>query len=168
MVTEGEAGRVYTLQSSTNLAPATWQDVLSFTNIQGQSTISDTSSPIAARAFYRLEQHDYAPASIAGRSVTVDIVNGDGLFAPNGSYRISTAAVGNTYTLTALSGPIASSNGTYTYTKTGRETAVLVMTDKSSMVTRSTIYYTDSNRGEAVTIGVTGVFGHQFGMFFAN
>jgi hypothetical protein len=168
MVVAGELGRAYTLQRSPGLTPPAWQDLLTFTNTLSPTIVTDASTPVPAHAFYRLQQLDYAPASIAGRGVTVTIVDGDGVFARAGSYRFSAAATGNAYTLTALSGPIASTQGTYTYTKLGGETAVLVLTDVSSAVSSSTIYFTDANLGEVVTAGVSGLSGHQFGTFTAN
>ena len=58
--------------------------------------------------------------------------------------------------------------GTYTYTQLGGDTALLVLTDVSSAVLNSTIYFSDANRGEVVTTGVSGLTGHQFGVFTAN
>jgi hypothetical protein len=164
----GERGRAYAMQKSTDLTTASWKELLTFTNTQNSLSFNDDPSPDTPNAFYRLRQLEFAPNTISGRNVTVTIVSSDGIYARSGSYRFNGALTGNAYTLTALS-PIASSHGTYTYSKLDGGTAVLNLIDATAPASSSTIYYADAHSGEVVTTSTSGGFtAHQFGLFTAD
>lgn len=72
---------------------------------------------------------DTAPASLAGKTAVAVISSGGGVFAPIGGYRISFSAGSATYSVTPLSVTVEPGAGTYTYAKTGPNTARLSVTD---------------------------------------
>jgi len=70
-----------------------------------------------------------APTSIADLTAIGVITGGNGFFASSGAYRLALDRTGTTYAVFPLTSTLASEIGTYTYTKTGPNTARAVLTD---------------------------------------
>jgi hypothetical protein len=68
--------------------------------------------------------------------LTFTIASGNGPFAPSGVFRVTTTG-GDDYTLTPVSGPVAGSSGTYTYSVSGviGTAAVVDSTDGPGAIT---------------------------------
>ncbi len=75
--------------------------------------------------------HAYAqsPSSIGGRTIQLAIASGIVPFASSGVYRLLPSGVDNSYAIVPISGNIAASTGTHTYSKTGASTARLSLVD---------------------------------------
>ncbi len=106
-----------------------------------------------------------APDSVAGRAAEMKITYGNGPFAPSGSSRLLMSATDNTYGLVSLSGGVASSFGTFSYTKTGYSTAVAKVVDSvvKEEQTVSLTFSTESSGTFYTTI--SGAPYHQQGTF---
>lgn len=72
---------------------------------------------------------DNAPGSVAGRSAVVVISNGTGPFASIGGYRVSFSPA--TYSVSPLAPTVAPTAGVYSYSKTGANTAQLLINDST-------------------------------------
>ena len=68
---------------------------------------------------------EFAPTSLAGRTLNHTISGGSGDAASSGSFTIS--YYGTTYNLTDTGGTMANETGTYTYTKRANDEAKIVM-----------------------------------------
>jgi hypothetical protein len=83
------------------------------------------------------------PNSIAGQGFYITLTNGSFPFAANGSFTFATATSGNSYTLTAISGGVTNSTGTYSYSKLNASCGGIQLTDSVTGV--STVYLALSN-----------------------
>lgn len=88
-----------------------------------------------------------SPASIAGRTIELRISNGTFPFASVGSYRFLPSATDNAYAIVPIFGNITPSVGTYTYTKTGANTARLSFADLLFGSLTADCTYTTANSG---------------------
>jgi hypothetical protein len=70
-----------------------------------------------------------APPLVGGNSAVVVIASGSGQLSATGSYRIMFSASSSNYSISTISGALAASTGTYTYTRTGLNRARLTLTD---------------------------------------
>ncbi|HNQ90579.1 MAG TPA: SUMF1/EgtB/PvdO family nonheme iron enzyme [Verrucomicrobiota bacterium] len=110
----------------------------------------------------------YAGASlttIVGTSVTVSITSGEAPFATFGSYRFEPAASGNTYAISALSGDVLSSSGTYSYSKDSDYTAALSFDDSRFGQGLSLQLSFDTSTTGTVFLRKPGTTGYQTGLF---
>jgi hypothetical protein len=83
------------------------------------------------------------PNSIAGQGFYITLTNGSYPFAANGSFTFTTSASSNSYTLTAISGGLTNSTGTYSYSKLNASCGGIQLTDSVTGV--STVYLALSN-----------------------
>jgi hypothetical protein len=103
------------------------------------------------------------PNSIAGQGFYVAVTNGSAPFAASGSFTFTTAASGNSYKITAVSGGFINSTGTYSYSKLNASCGGIQLTDSVTGV--STAYVALSNSvsgGYALTQPSSG--GFQIGL----
>ncbi len=103
------------------------------------------------------------PNSIAGQGFYITVTNGSYPFATNGSFNLTTAASGNSYTITAISGGGINSTGTYSYAKLNASCGGIQLTDSVTGV--STVYLALSNSvtgGYVLTQPSSG--GYQIGL----
>src|ERR1700733_3285038 len=66
-----------------------------------------------------------SPSSISGVAVTMTITSGSYPFSSSGSFRFLASATDNTFGSVAISGPVGDTYGTFTYGKTGANTATV-------------------------------------------
>jgi hypothetical protein len=83
------------------------------------------------------------PNSIAGQGFYITVTNGSAPFAFNGTFTLLTAASGNTYKITGISGDVTNSTGTYFYSKLNASCGGIQLTDSVTGV--STVYLALSN-----------------------
>ncbi|HOB97315.1 MAG TPA: immunoglobulin domain-containing protein [Verrucomicrobiota bacterium] len=106
-----------------------------------------------------------SPATIAGTTVTVVITSGQSPFAEFGSYRFQPATSWNTYTITALSGDVLNSSGTYSYTKDSANTGLISFDDVVVGHGLSLQLSFDSVSTGTVFLRKSGTTGYQTGLF---
>ena len=106
-----------------------------------------------------------SPATIAGTTVTVVITSGQSPFAEFGSYRFQPATSWNTYTITALSGDVLNSSGTYSYTKDSANTGLMSFDDVVVGHGLSLQLSFDSVSTGTVFLRKSGTTGYQTGLF---
>jgi hypothetical protein len=90
-----------------------------------------------------------SPSSLQGHTISVAVTGGAAPFSSTGSYIFSpTSGSGNSgnYQLQG-SGGVQSNIGSYTYTKTGNNTASLVETEQSGTVVQNTLSFNSANSG---------------------
>jgi hypothetical protein len=104
-----------------------------------------------------------SPSSIAGRTIQLTISSGSSPFASSGSYRFLPSALDSSYAIVPISGAIAASTGTHSYTKTGTTTATLSMTDSVAGSLTAACTFTTASSGTYVLTGTFG--GSQSGTF---
>jgi hypothetical protein len=145
-----------TLQSTTNLL-GTWTNVaLTSPNPEFTNTVAN------APQFYRLT---LPPASMVGKSITLNITSGDGPFASAGALRFLTASSGTTYTNQVLQGLTLPSFGTYTYQPSGTHTAAVTISDSVAGPGTITLTFTSAATG-TYTITIAAAAGaEQTGTF---
>ena len=97
-----------------------------------------------------------APSSIAGRTFNCSVVSGASPFYSSGSYTITIASSGNTYTVST------GQTGTYTYSTLNRSTGMLQMNDS---VTGTTTAYFGFSSGTGGGYAVKNSTGFQVGNF---
>ena len=100
-------------------------------------------------------QVDNAPTTLAGRSAVVVVTNGSGVLASSGGYRISFSAASAVYTISSLSN-VASSAGTYTYTKTGTNAGSITINDVGIGAATTLSLSFSSGSTASYSIAVTG------------
>ncbi len=165
LIVNGEAGRPYDLEGASDLPAPSWTTLSRFTNSQEVGMIYDPDGRNLPRRFHRLRQSDYAPATLAGREVVATIRTGSGALSPAGSYRFSAGASGDTYTLTALTGPTVNDFGTYHYARTSPDAGLLVLTNSFGWVIRNEIYFSGTTSGELESEVGSGPAGFQSAVF---
>ncbi len=102
------------------------------------------------------------PNLITGQGFYITVTSGGYPYAVNGSFTFSTAASGNGYNITTISGGGLNSNGTYSYSKLNASCGGIQLTD--SVIGVSTAYLAMSNSvsgGYVLTQPSTG--GYQIG-----
>ncbi len=108
-----------------------------------------------------------APVGFGGRTASVAVNDGSTPFSNTGTYTLVTdGASGDTsgsYTITGDGANIGDSTGTYTYNRTGTNTATLVLEDSSLGTVTSELTFDAGNSGSLVTSDSTG--GFQTGTF---
>ena len=103
------------------------------------------------------------PNSITGQCFYITVTNGGAPFASSGTFTLTTAATGNTYKITAISGNVTNSTGTYSYSKLNASCGGIQLTDSVAGV--STAYVALSNSvsgGYVLTQPSSG--GYQIGL----
>lgn len=106
---------------------------------------------------------DTAPATLAGKTGVVVISTGAGNFAAVGGYRIAFSALNATYSVTPLSSTVSPASGTYTYVKTGANTARITTIDNplAAPVAQTFVFTSTST----ATYAVANPLGSQTGTF---
>ncbi len=98
-----------------------------------------------------------APSSIAGKTFTCTIVSGASPFYTSGSYTITIASSGNTYTVST------GQSGTYSYSTLNRSTGMLQMNDSVTGTTTAYFGFSSGTGGGFAIKNATG--GYQVGNF---
>jgi hypothetical protein len=81
-------------------------------------------------------------------ALTCTIVSGNGPFAPNGSFMITTS--GADYVVTPISGPVPPGSGTYTYSVTSGTTASAAVVDNADGPGELILNFTSPTNGTYV------------------
>jgi hypothetical protein len=113
-----------------------------------------------------------APSSLQGHTISVAVTGGAAPFASTGSYIFTpTSGNGNSgnYQLQG-SGGVQSNVGTYTYTKTGDNTANFVETEQSGTVVQNALSFNSANSGtiHSTSSNANPPTGFQDGSFTLN
>ena len=98
-----------------------------------------------------------APSSIAGKTFTCSIVSGASPFYTSGSYTITIASSGNTYTVST------GQSGTYSYSTLNRSTGMLQLNDSVTGTTTAYFGFSSGTGGGFAIKNTTG--GYQVGNF---
>jgi len=106
-----------------------------------------------------------SPASIGGRTIQMTITSGTFPFATSGAYRFLPSAVDGTYAIVPISGDVDPSTGTHAYTKTGANTAALVVMDNDLGALTATCTFSTANAGSYLLTGAAAPGASQFGTF---
>lgn len=107
-----------------------------------------------------------APSSLNGLIFTVDIESGSGDFASSGQYLFIPDRSGSTYNIVFITDDDPSS-GTFTYARTGENTATLSITDSSvsTAVAQELSFNSDNTGSYSITNGAgtqTGTFTYEY------
>ncbi|MEN9573867.1 MAG: hypothetical protein RL514_1722 [Verrucomicrobiota bacterium] len=105
-----------------------------------------------------------SPSTLAGRTIQLTISSGSFPFASSGAYRFLPSALDNAYAIVPISGSIAASSGTHTYTKTAANTASLALADSVGGALTVSCTFSTANSGSYVLTRSGG--GSQTGTFF--
>lgn len=109
-----------------------------------------------------LAQSGFAPDNVAGAALYTTVTSGSGYYASSGDFIIVVAPSGNSYTL--YGGPgIDGSAGTYTYTRTGQNTAEILLLDMflGFQISQSVVF----NSRTTGTYSISNAYGSQSGYF---
>ena len=99
-----------------------------------------------------------APSSLAGRTFNCSVVNGTSPFLTSGSYTITIANSGNTYTVST------GQSGTYSYSTLNRSTGVVQLNDSVTGVTTAYFGFSSATGGGFAIKASSGT-GYQVGNF---
>jgi len=122
--------------------------------------ISAVFSALSAFALSSIAQ-DLAPASVAGRTAVVIITSGTGLFASTGGYRLVLTATG--YQIVPVTSTVLPSSGTYTWSKTGANSATTVIVNaQTGVAATQSIVFSSPTVG---TFSTSSIVGAQSGSF---
>jgi|GEM_PF-2018479 len=100
---------------------------------------------LAQQHFLSLAQ---APESLAGRTIELTVVSGDGPFASYGKYRFLPSATDDLYAIVPVYGDIAPSTGSYTYRRTSQANATLDFLDSLAGHAVATCTFRSTNSGD--------------------
>ena len=103
-----------------------------------------------------------APSSIGGDSCVLTVTSGTGVFASSG-IALDVFGTNNTYQITAISGDVASSQGTYSYAPSGANTANIVMQDSGIGAVTCQLTFQTAAIG---TFSAANGYGSQQGSFY--
>jgi hypothetical protein len=110
-----------------------------------------------------------APAGFGGRTAQVTVNDGSGTFANTGTYTLVTDGARNatsgSYTITGDQAAIGDSSGTWTYNRTGTNTASIVLEDSTQGTTTSDLTFDTATSG---SINSNAGGGSQSGTFSTN
>jgi hypothetical protein len=106
-----------------------------------------------------------SPNSIAGRTLQLTVTSGTFPFASSGSYRMLPSALDSRYAIVPMSGDIASSQGTYSYTKAGATTATLAISDDDSGPIQASCTFSSAGTGTYLLTSSLFPGGRQTGSF---
>ncbi len=101
---------------------------------------------------------DLAPASLADKTLTVQVSSGTLPFSDTGSYTFNSnggAGTSGSYHIEGQGG-VQSNIGTFTYTKSGPKTAVLVETEESNTVVHNILTFDTPTSGSIQSDIVSG------------
>ena len=87
------------------------------------------------------------PDLIAGEAFNISVMDGGAPFAASGSYVLTTAASGNTYTITPVGDSGTSSHGTYSYSKVNSSCGGIRLTDSVTGVSSAYLSLSNSISG---------------------
>jgi hypothetical protein len=108
-----------------------------------------------------------APAGLGARTVSVAVNDGSAPFSNTGAYTLTTQGSANdttgSYTITGDGTAIGDSSGTFTYNRTGTNTATLVLEDSSLGTVNSELTFDAANSGSLTSSDSSG--GFQTGTF---
>ena len=107
-----------------------------------------------------------SPSTIGGRTLQMTISSGNFPFASSGSYRFLPSATSSSYAIVPISGAVAPSSGTHSYTRTGANTAQLAFTDSFSGSLTANCTFTTANSGTYSLTGISVPGSSQTGTFF--
>lgn len=119
---------------------------------------------LALLAMSAFEVRAQSPASIAGRTIQLTISSGSFPLASSGSYRFLPSALDSAYAIVPISGSIAASSGTHTFTKTAANTASLALADSVGGALTVNCTFSTANSGSFMLTRSGG--GSQTGTFF--
>jgi hypothetical protein len=110
-----------------------------------------------------------APAGFGARTMQVTVNDGNGTFSNTGNYTLVTDGAANatsgSYNITGDAGTIGDSSGTWTYNRTGTNTASLVLEDSTQGTTTDDMVF-DTPKTGTITSSASG--GTQNGTFSTN
>jgi len=98
------------------------------TSTSGTFDYVSTTYPGLSQGGTFLGATETAPSALAGQSIHCTVSDGRSPFASSGSFTLTTAPTGNTYTI-VRSGGGANSSGTYSYSVVNRSTGALQIND---------------------------------------
>ena len=115
------------------------------------------------------KDNNVAPAGFGGRTAQVTVNDGNGTFANTGTYTLVTDgganATSGSYNITGDGAAIGDSSGTWTYNRTGTNTASLVLEDSAQGTTTDDLTF-DTRTSGSVSSSAAG--GGQSGSFSTN
>jgi len=109
--------------------------------------------------------HAQSPTVIQGRTIQLTIASGTSPFASSGVYRFLPSGVDSVYALVPISGSIAASIGTHTYSKTGADTARLSMVDSGAGGLTANCTFNTPSSGTYTLTSTASPGGSQAGTF---
>ncbi len=158
----GDRGVNYTIDSSTNLT--SWTALTNLTVQNLTTNFLDNASSM--RRFYRARVGSvgFAPTAITGQSFSSSINSGTPPFSTHGAFQWAAGTNGNTYQLLGITGA-TNGAGSYTYTVTGPNTALISYTDFSTTATYNEQLVFSSTAGGYFYTTNSGGPGAQSGSF---
>jgi hypothetical protein len=145
-----------TLQEASTLtgSPKDWH------NVTPAPTGNSYTVPVGPGASFFRAVYLTAPAAIT--ALTCTIASGNGPFASNGVFSVTTS--GSNYTITPVSGPVAASSGTFSYAASG-VTATAAITDSIDGPGTLVLTFTSGTGGTYVITFAAAPGASQTGMF---
>jgi uncharacterized delta-60 repeat protein len=107
-----------------------------------------------------------SPTSLSGRTIQLTATSGTPPFASSGSARFLPSAIDSSYAIVPLSPTILASSGTYTYSKTGENTAVLSAADVVAGAVSTAVTFSTPTSGSYVQTSTSFPGSSQTGTFF--
>ena len=142
----GAPGIRYSIETSTNLTD--WSPLVSLTLADLSANFSDPTSAGTRQQFYRAKAvaDDFAPDSLAGKTLNLTINEGAGPLPTNGIFQWMADTNGNGYAI--LGGPgMTNSSGTYSYTRTGPDSGVITYSDSLAGNVNEPLVFTSLTSG---------------------
>lgn len=117
---------------------------------------------IITSVFHVSDAQSYAPSSVAESTMYASVISGSGFYAEQGNFILITEQFGNRYTI--YGGPgVEGTFGTYSYSRTGPNTAQIVLADSALGIQFSqSIEFTSPSTG---TYRISDGYGTQRGTF---
>ena len=156
-------GAAGTINFSDSIGGSVKGNFFYFTSLGGSYALASTTAGQYTQTGNFAMLTNPVPNSITGQGFYITVTNGGYPYAANGSFTFSTAASGNGYNITAISGGGLNSSGTYSYSKLNTSCGGIQLTDV--VVGISTVYLAMSNSvsgGYILTQPSTG--GYQIGL----
>jgi hypothetical protein len=105
-----------------------------------------------------------APGSLAGKTIICTIEAGQYPLSSTGTFTLTTAASGYTYTISG-NGGVRNSSGTYSYAIINRSTAIMQISDSIAGTSALYIGFSDPSTGRYCTTQLPRISGYQIGAF---
>ena len=140
----GQVGYVYQVQTSSNLL--TWNSLTNITLPDRVTNLSESTSN--KNRFYRasLLGTSFAPGSMLNKTLNLTITDGVDPLPVDGICQWMGATNGNNYSVTGGIG-VTNSTGTYSYTKSVGDSAILVSSDSIYGTVTNRLYFTSPGGG---------------------